>query len=46
MSHTASLQSISQYDRAMVGGKELNLSKLISANLPVPSGFLVLTTGI
>ena len=42
--YTSSLQSISQYDRAMVGGKALNLSKLISADLPVPPGFLVLTT--
>ncbi|HEX4715092.1 MAG TPA: PEP/pyruvate-binding domain-containing protein, partial [Ktedonobacteraceae bacterium] len=42
--YTSSLQVISQYNRAMVGGKALNLSKLISAGLPVPSGFLVLTT--
>lgn len=42
--YTSSLQSISQYDRALVGGKALNLSKLISVGLPVPSGFLVLTT--
>ncbi|WP_201380262.1 hypothetical protein [Ktedonobacter sp. SOSP1-52] len=36
--YTSSLQDISQYNRAMVGGKALNLSKMISAGLPVPSG--------
>jgi len=42
--YTSLLQDISQYDRMTGGSKALNLGKLISAGLPVPPGFLVLTT--
>lgn len=42
--YTSSLQHTSQYDRTTGGNKALNLGKLISAGLPVPPGFLVLTT--
>jgi len=42
--YTASLQSINEYDRTTGGGKALILGKLISAGLPVPPGFLVLTS--
>src|SRR5579883_1951704 len=42
--YTASLQSIHEYDRATSGSKALILGKLLSAGLPVPPGFLVLTT--
>jgi pyruvate,water dikinase len=38
------LQDISQYNRLTGGSKALNLGELISAGLPVPPGFLVLTT--
>jgi len=42
--YTPSLQNIHQYDRTTMGGKALNLGELISAGLPVPPGFLVLTS--
>lgn len=44
--YTSSLQNSRQYDWATigVGGKALNLGTLISAGLPVPPGFLVLTS--
>ncbi|HEY0755451.1 MAG TPA: PEP/pyruvate-binding domain-containing protein [Ktedonobacteraceae bacterium] len=42
--YTSSLHESQQYDRAAIGGKALNLGELISAGLPVPSGFLVLTS--
>jgi phosphohistidine swiveling domain-containing protein len=42
--YTASLQNTSQYDRTTGGGKARNLGEMISAGLPVPPGFLVLTT--
>jgi pyruvate,water dikinase len=42
--YISSFQDLSQYDRTTVGGKALNLRELVSAGLPVPPGFLVLTT--
>jgi phosphohistidine swiveling domain-containing protein len=42
--YTALLQHIHQYDRMIVGGKAFNLGVLMAAGLPVPPGFLVLTT--
>ena len=44
MEYITSLHDIHQYDRMILGGKALNLGELISAGLPVPPGFLVLTT--
>lgn len=41
---TPSLKNIHQYDQTIVGGKALNLGELILAGLPVPPGFLVLTS--
>jgi rifampicin phosphotransferase len=42
--YAPSLQNIHQYNRKTLGGKALNLGELISAGLPVPPGFLVLTS--
>ncbi|HEU5374728.1 MAG TPA: PEP/pyruvate-binding domain-containing protein, partial [Ktedonobacteraceae bacterium] len=42
--YTSSLQDLSQYDRMTGGSKALNLGELILAGLPVPPGFLMLTT--
>jgi pyruvate,water dikinase len=42
--YTSSLHHNQQYDRATMGGKALHLGELISAGLPVPPGFLVLTS--
>jgi pyruvate,water dikinase len=42
--YTSSLQDTTRYDRTTGGSKALNLGALISAGLPVPPGFVVLTT--
>jgi rifampicin phosphotransferase len=44
MQYITLLENIQQYDRITVGGKAANLGKLINAGLPVPPGFLVLTS--
>jgi pyruvate,water dikinase len=44
MIYTTLLQEVHQYDRMSSGGKAMNLGALILAGLPVPPGFLVLTT--
>jgi rifampicin phosphotransferase len=45
MEYIALLPNVHQYDRTSAGGKGINLGELISAGLPVPPGFLVLTPG-
>ncbi|EFH84575.1 PEP/pyruvate-binding domain-containing protein [Ktedonobacter racemifer] len=42
--YTVSLQNTSAYDQATGGGKALTLGKLLLAGLPVPQGFVVLTS--
>ncbi len=44
MQYIASLESVLSYDRMKIGGKAANLGELISADLPVSSGFVVLTS--
>ena len=44
MQYISSLKNLHQYDRMTVGGKAANLGELISAGLPVPTGFVVLTS--
>lgn len=39
------LNSINKEDFLMVGGKAANLGEMINAGLPVPEGFVVLTSG-
>jgi rifampicin phosphotransferase len=44
MQYVAQLDKIHQYDLKSVGGKAANLGELINAGLPVPPGFVVLTS--
>jgi phosphoenolpyruvate synthase/pyruvate phosphate dikinase len=41
MHYISLLKDAHQYDSTSVGGKAVNLSRLICAGLPVPQGFLV-----
>lgn len=42
-SHTLSLTSPSAFDLAIVGGKGVNLARLMQANFPIPPGFILTT---
>ncbi len=44
MQYVARLDTIHQYDLMSVGGKAANLCELFNAGLPVPPGFVVLTS--
>jgi rifampicin phosphotransferase len=44
MKYVTQLEKIHQYDLMTLGGKAANLGELINAGLPVPTGFVVLTS--